>query len=105
MKLLNAFSLNMINTGIIGTVHFDELTLEEAKQLIGNGFTSAIGHESTARVFSDVLGADVAMNRMSVQLNMGEKALVGQYLGPRLGEGATELPSGARIQWILVTIP
>ena len=104
--ILNAFSFNMIDiTALGGTVNVaaSELTLEEAQEL-AQGAESAVGHPDTANVFSFVLGLDVAANRVSVSLGMGDVVLVGQYRGPRLQEGATELPEGATIQWLRVEV-
>ena len=43
------------------------------------------------------------MNRVSVKLdNPDLHAIIGQYSGPRLEEGATELPEGARIEWWII---
>lgn len=50
------------------------------------------------------LGHPVPMNRVNVQLHPGDSALVGQYTGPRLPEGATQLPEGARILWLRVDV-
>ena len=66
--------------------------------------TSAVGHADTARVFAAALERPVEANRVTVALARGERALVGQYVGPRLPEGATALPEGARIDWLLVTV-
>jgi hypothetical protein len=64
---------------------------------------SAVGHADTAAVFSAVLGLPIAQNRVSVKLTDPDiRALVGQYIGPRLPEGATTLPEGAAIEWWLV---
>ncbi len=102
MKILNAFSLNMI-TAFPVSVQVSELSLEEAKALVPQ-CESAVGHIDTANVFGSVLGFTVPMNRVTVTLSKGESALVGQYRGPRLEEGTTELPAGATIQWLLVTV-
>jgi len=103
MNLLNAFSLNILE-GFPSNALFEEKTPEEAHGLLAEGFTSAVGHADTAAVFADVLGLDVVPNRVSVTLKKGDAALVGQYRGPRLEEGATCLPEGVTIQWLLVTI-
>jgi len=63
---------------------------------------SAVGHESTAAVFASVLGMDIPYNRETVKLKDGDFAIIGQYIGPRLEEGATELPEGAAIQWWII---
>ena len=101
MFILNAFSLNML-TGS-ATVQVTELFLDQAIDL-AYGATSAVGHADTAAVFAAVLDQPVACNRASVRLEKGDKALVGQYSGPRLPEGATSLPEGAAIKWFLVAV-
>ncbi|MCK7505116.1 MAG: DUF1874 domain-containing protein [Desulfobacterales bacterium] len=61
----------------------------------GADVISAVGHADTAAVFSSLLGRPVPVERRSIKLDEGETALVGQYIGPRLPEGATTLPEGA----------
>ena len=101
MKILNAFSLNMITApAALAVVAID---LEQAKRL-AIGAESAVGHQDTASVFATELGCPVPFNRANVQLARGEQAMVGQYSGPRLPEGTTKLPEGATIKWLLVTI-
>lgn len=102
MKILNAFSLNMIEAFPASFV-VKEIPLEAAKEAAGK-IESCVGHADTARIFSGLLGADVPFNRATVTLKKGEVALVGQYVGPRLPEGATALPEGATVKWLLVTI-
>ena len=63
---------------------------------------SAVGHADTAAVFAAVLGRPVAVNRATIKLAPGQCLLVGQYIGPRLPEGATTLPEGATIEWWVV---
>jgi hypothetical protein len=103
MMLLNAFSFNMCGAFPV-TVHATELTLGEAQQHLAEGFESAVGHADTAAVFANVLGLTVEARRATVSLKTGDRAVVGQYRGPRLAEGATELPEGATIQWLLVEV-
>ena len=50
-----------------------------------------IGHQSTAQL----LGMEA--NRVSLQAGAGATLVVAQYDGPRLDEGATQLPEGAKI--------
>ena len=103
MKLLNAFSLNML-AEFPASASFREISLGEAREILAAGFDSAVGHAETAAVFSEQLGIEVPCQRVTVTLSKGESALVGQYRGPRLPEGATTLPEGATIRWYLVTI-
>ena len=101
MFLLNAFSLNMLAGN--ADVHVREVSLDTARNL-AKVCTSAVGHADTAAVFADVLGVPVPCNRVSVALKEGDVALVGQYSGPRLPEGATSLPEGAAIKWLVVGV-
>ena len=101
MFLLNAFSLNMI----VGNADISvrEVSVTVAASL-ASGCTSAVGHADTAAVFSNVLGVEIPCNRVTVALKEGDVALVGQYSGPRLPEGATSLPEGATIKWLTVGV-
>ena len=105
--IANAFSLNML-TLEVGITNIQacptspdviRMEIEEA-----GGFTSIVGHADTAAVFSSLLGLDVPTNRATFQLEEGVTLFVGQYKGPRLPEGATTLPEGAKVEWAMVTI-
>ena len=100
MLLLNAFSLNMLASST-ARVLVRPATLEEAREAAAD---SAVGHPDTAALFSAVLGVTVACARRTVTLSSGQWAVVGQYRGPRLPEGATSLPSGATIEWIMISV-
>ena len=101
MFILNAFSLNMI----VGNA---DIVVREVSQKVAASLApaciSAVGHADTAAVFSSVLGVDIPCNRATVALKPGDAALVGQYSGPRLAEGATSLPEGATIKWLVVGV-
>jgi hypothetical protein len=47
----------------------------EAKQLLANGFISAVGHQSTAEIMSTVLGIPIQYSRQSVFLEPGDEAI------------------------------
>jgi len=98
MLLLNAVSVNMVPVQG-ATLRIRPINLDEAKEIVSIGFTSAIGHADTANVVGGMLGVPIPANRVSVQLGFGDEALVAQYLGPRLPEGATSLPEGATIRF------
>ncbi len=103
MKLANAFSLNMV-AAFPATIHAEEITSEKARELLASDFESVVGHPNTAAVFGEQLGIQVQANRTTISLSSGDQMVVGQYRGPRLPEGATSLPEGATIQWLLVTL-
>lgn len=110
--LLNSFSLNMLED-MNATISCTEISVQEARIALlllaeeageADLIRSAVGHADTAADFSQVLGLPVPCNRATVTLKVGDKAIVGQYKGPRLPEGATELPEGAEIRWVVVEI-
>lgn len=102
--LTNAFSLNMLLT-FDSVIKTQEISAAQAAVMVKeDGLTSAVGHADTANVFASVLGIPVQMSRITVSLTKGDRILVGQYSGIRLPEGATTLPPGSQIRWIVVTI-
>ena len=109
MKYLgNALSLGMLDE----LEHLPAVTLTvaaldnaaAAKWTAENEWESCVGHADTARLLSSLLAQDVQMRRVSTSLVVGDELLVAQYNGPRLPEGATSLPEGARIRWMLVRV-
>lgn len=90
MYLLNAFSLQMIDTP-------SQVTFTEVDKL-PSGLVSAIGHQDTA----NVLGVDC--NRISVHLKKGDTAYIAQLMGGRLPEGTTTLPKGFKFKYIKVEV-
>lgn len=69
----------ILNTSILtafGSFNYEMINVEKAKELIANGFISAIGHESTANIVSTLLDADVKMNRIQFKQEVNEIALV-----------------------------
>ena len=103
----NAFSLNMLAMEVgITNLQICPASPDVIRQEIEEegGFTSIVGHADTAAVFSGLLGLDVPCNRATFQLEEGVTLFVGQYKGPRLPEGATTLPEGAKVEWAMVVI-
>lgn len=109
--VLNAFSLSMLQADSLWTdsrLAIRHLSDDEARKLLEvcteakYRIVSGVGHADTARIFSGILGTEVPMNRVSIDFGGGDLLLVGQYNGPRLPEGATELPEGASIRWLTV---
>ncbi|MDD2819180.1 MAG: DUF1874 domain-containing protein [Candidatus Nanopelagicales bacterium] len=117
--LCNAFSFNMV-AAQTATIKMREITREETREYLlapeecwgGLGHTAldprvrqAVGHADTCGLFAHELDiAGIAPARVNVALEKGDDLIVGQYSGPRLPEGATTLPEGASIRWLLVTI-
>lgn len=103
----NAFSLSMLPPEMEATkikvvrVQNPHHVLVDYKNY---NLVSGVGHADTARLFSKLLRREIPANRINVVLSPPDVALVGQYRGPRLPEGATELPPGATIDWYLVSL-
>lgn len=103
LYLCNAFSINMLPEHKPVNVHFIPLTLDEARRALEHGeFVNAIGHVDTAHVVGNMLGIPLEANRVSIAVHPGDRLIVAQYSGPRLPEGATELPEDAEIRFWLV---
>lgn len=60
--------------------------VERAVELLSGGFVSAVGHPGTAEFLSRLLGVHVPVNRISVEMQPGDRALV-LRLKERLPEG------------------
>lgn len=111
LLITNAFSLSMLGDT---SLWMDErltirrLSDDEARRLLevcteaGYRIVSGVGHTDTAQIFSGIMGMEIPMNRINVDLSGLDLLLVGQYNGPRLPEGTTELPEGASIRWFTV---
>ena len=65
---------------------------------------SVVGHADTAALLAKELELNIECNRETVHLKEGDTLVVGQYVGPRLPEGATALPEGAKIEWYKVEV-
>jgi hypothetical protein len=71
------------------------LSLEAAKVLVADGYESAIGHAGTAQVLSLLLDLPVAVNRVAIAMQPGDRALVLRLL--------TRLPEGAVLDQAMLT--
>ncbi len=99
--ITNAFSLNML-VSLTANVKTEELSVPQTIEALSEGFTSGMGHST--ELVSEILGMEIPMNRSSNKIQNGESVLVAQYVGPRLPEGAVELPEGATLKFIKVTV-
>jgi hypothetical protein len=69
------------------TVLLRKISLKEAKEILSEiHFTSAVGHEATAKVLSELLGINIPFNRITVKLKAGDMC-IHFALKTRLPEG------------------
>ena len=91
--------LALLNTSILtafGTFQYQPVSLKDAQLVAYNavepmigpddGIISAIGHESTAAVLTDLLEMPIAMNRIQFEQEVNQSALVFKLKG-RAPEG------------------
>lgn len=71
--------VTLLNTSILtefGSYNYEPISLEQARELVRNGFNSVVGHQSTCDVLTTLLGVTVPMNRVQYSQKPGETALV-----------------------------
>jgi uncharacterized protein DUF1874 len=76
-----AFMIVIMNTAVLavdGEYRLASITLDEARKLVcgPEGFASAVGHDSTAQILTELLGVDVRVNRIYFVQQPGQVALI-----------------------------
>ncbi|MCX7939931.1 MAG: hypothetical protein N2545_10925 [Thermoflexales bacterium] len=110
--ICNSLSINMFASAIGDKpmhVTIERVSTEAAEEFALSA-KPAIGHADTARLVARQIAPQredefvaAAAQRPTLNLTYGDELLVAQYVGPRLPEGATELPPDARIEYFLVS--
>lgn len=79
IKIRQNFPVAILNTTILtasGEYRLRDASLEEIKALIdGEEILSAVGHESTSQVLSNLLGVEVPVNRIQLEQGIGQVAV------------------------------
>lgn len=70
-----------IFNGVVATTNglyrISDISVEDAKRLVSeNEVISAIGHEATAEIISELFGIKIAMNRIQFKQKVGQKAII-----------------------------
>jgi hypothetical protein len=103
--LANAFSLKMLDRSLHEII-VEPLTMKDVRKLLRtNPWISVVGHESTANLFTKILGIPVPCVRGSYVIAPGDKLIVGLLGNGRLPEGKVltdEELKGIEIDWRLV---
>jgi hypothetical protein len=70
-----------------GKFVYRKISVDKTRQILSSSeFTSAIGHETTAKFLTQLLGIDIPFNRIQIKMRKGDKAIVFKLID-RLPEG------------------
>ncbi len=104
--ICNAFSLSMLDRQkqLTNPRRIIPLKVEDVKTILSMRdveTVAAVGHLNTAQIIAEMLNLPVekVYDRKTIKLGDKDGCIIAQYVGPRLPEGATELPEGATIEW------
>jgi len=70
-----------------GTFIYRKISIGKARNILSkNEFISAVGHESTAKFLTQLLGINIPFSRIQIKMQKGDRAIVFKLLD-RLPEG------------------
>jgi hypothetical protein len=84
--LLNSLIVPIAETAMTAIILMKKANVGEVKRLLERGFVSAVGHDSTARLLTQLLGIPIPINRIAITAKAGD-VLVHFALRTRLPEG------------------
>ncbi|HMK60661.1 MAG TPA: YddF family protein [Dissulfurispiraceae bacterium] len=70
------YTLNAPVLTSFGHYSFKKIGPDQARELLSDGFISAVGHKGTAEVMSEIIGIEIPFNRIPVQMRPGDQAVV-----------------------------
>jgi len=109
--LTNAFSFNMVDQ--IGTVEFDMLVdvvtssamREHVEDSVKEGsLCISMSNQATCDLLNAIIGGSIAPEKGNVDAKIGDTVLIMQYNGPRLYNGAKNIPEGGKVRFYKVQI-
>lgn len=83
---MTTYLLNSAVLTAFGEYVYSPVSLDAARVELECGYTSAIGHAGSAEFCSQLLEMDVSLNRITIEMKVGDRALVIRIKG-RLPEG------------------
>ena len=69
----------LLNTSILtayGSFKYTQISLDDVIQLTSDGFESAIGHDSTAKILTSLIGQEVKTNRIQYKQEIRDIAII-----------------------------
>lgn len=104
IKLVNAFSVQMLNN-FDTLIQFKEISKDEAAELLQNNeFESYIGHSDTVTVINNELNIGAMLQRKFAKINSDDILVIAQFVGGRLPEGCCKLPDNIELKYITAQI-
>jgi hypothetical protein len=86
LYVLNSATLPLVE-GKAYLIKAKQLSIQEASEMLKKEkFISAVGHEATAQMLSNIFGVNIPYNRIQIYLDHGDK-LLSIILKKRLPEG------------------
>lgn len=82
------------------------VSVEVARYEIDHAKTwlAGVWNPDISGLYTRVLDREIGVNRAYVELDAGDRMLVGHYIGPELPKGTTTLPAGAELNWYLFRV-
>lgn len=93
----NVFTGNFMKTNN-WTARSAEISWTEFDEFKNKEHINFFGHEDVAKMVG------MEMNRISISVDSGDIIVLAQYNGPRLPEGCTKLPEGAKITPVKIEV-
>ena len=69
----------LLNTSILtayGSFKYTQISLDDVIRLTSDGFESAIGHDSTAKILTSLIGQEVKTNRIQYKQEIRDIAII-----------------------------
>ena len=69
----------LLNTSILtayGSFKYTQISLDDVIRLTSDGFESAIGHDSTAKILTSLIGQEVKTNRLQYKQEIRDIAII-----------------------------
>lgn len=103
MKVLNSFSMNMLKAKD-GCITYNKITKEYAKLLLEiNGCEGRIINKTIADLISIDLQIDLNNKNIFTKL-LFEEAIIANYIGKPVTEGALRIPKGGYFEYYLLSL-
>jgi len=99
ITLINSFSPNMLGQSRV-TLDWSPTSFKEVQRLMEEeSFQSFIGQANVAKLFSQMTGMNVQVNRKPYHIRNSDLVIQIQYIGPYFDDNSKELPKGGKLAY------